>query len=373
MTQNDRTANPMSSPTAASTTWKEELEPGEHELFERFAHGVITARQRKIAQRTTGKAGRGLHFKIHAGLKAEFKVLRDLPEHARFGVFAEPRVFQCLVRFSNGESFGKPDKKPQPRGIAIKLFGVSGPKLLEDQKEAVTQDFLATSHSVTSGVRHVRQFMAFLEATNATEEQTHRLFFILRRKLGFWESARILIFLLRTVLIPKVPSMATEHYSSPAPIKFGPYAVRFAVRPAPETRGLAPGTKWPAKRPQTDNFLREELADRLRKGDLNFDFLVQFYVNERHTPIEDTSIPWKQKHAPFVKVAELRIPKCNLSDPDTAKLSQDVDKLSFNPWHAIEDHRPLGNVMRARKVAYLVSAKFRQHAPEPPSLPLHLD
>jgi hypothetical protein len=356
-----RTANPMSFPIPPSTTWEEELEPGEHELFERFAHGVIMPRQREIAQRTDGTVQRGLHMKVHAGLMAEFKVLSDLPEPARFGVFREPRVFPCLVRFSNGESFSESDKRPQPRGIAIKLVGVPGPKLLEDQKEAVTQDFLATSHSVTSGVRHVRQFMAFLEATIEAEHRHSRLLLIslLYGKLGAWESARILLFLLRTVLLSKVRSMATEHYTSPAPIKLGPYAVRFTVRPA---KGTPPATK----RPPTDDFLREELADRLRVEDLKFDFAVQFYVNERYTPIEDTSIPWKPKHAPFVKVAELRIPKCNLTEAP----SEAVNELSFSPWHAIEDHRPLGNVMRARKVAYQVSSEFRHHDPEPTSLPL---
>jgi hypothetical protein len=165
---------------------------------------------------------------------------------------------------------------------------------------------------------------------------------ILARRLGVSESARILIALGGSLLFSKVCSMATEHYSSPAPIKFGPYAVTFTVRPAK-------GTKPATKRPLTDDFLREELADRLREGDLMFDFVVQFYVNEQSTPIEDTSVPWKREHAPFVTVARLRIPKCDMTDPRTAALSEAVDRLSFNPWHATEDHRPLGNVMRARK------------------------
>ena len=163
MTQNDFTANPMTSETSPNTDWKEQLEPGEHELFERFARNVIVPRQKEVSQKPQ-TSERGLHMKLHAGLMAEFQVLPDLPEHARFGVFSEPRVFPAVVRFSNGESSDRPDREPQPRGIAIKLVGVPGPKLFEDQKEAVTQDFLATSHSVTSTVRHVRQFIAFIES-----------------------------------------------------------------------------------------------------------------------------------------------------------------------------------------------------------------
>lgn len=186
----------MSAATSPSTDWKEEPEPGERELFERFAQNVIMPRQSEVSRELNGRRARGLHMKIHAGLIAEFQVLPNLPEHARFGVFREPRVFPAVVRFSNGESNKKPDKQIQPRGIAIKLVGVSGPKLLEDQKEAVTQDFLATSHSVTSTVRHVRQFIAFIEASIEARDSKLRLARILVRKLGVSETVRILLTLI---------------------------------------------------------------------------------------------------------------------------------------------------------------------------------
>jgi hypothetical protein len=365
MTQNNFTANRMFSATSPSTTWKEQFEPGEHELFEYFALKVLMARQREVSEQSGRPAQRALHAKLHAGLMAEFQVLPNLPEQARFGVFSEPRVFSAVVRFSNGESFDKPDKRPQPRGIAIKLVGVPGPKLLDDQKDAVTQDFLATSHSVTSTVRHVREFIAFMESNIEADHarQPLQLPFLLARKLGVSETARILIALVRTVVLGEVRSVATEHYFSPAPIKLGPYAVKFTVRPAD-------GTKPATKRRRTDDFLREELTDRLRAGDLNFEFVVQFYVSERFTPIEDSSVPWKPENAPLVTIARLRIPKCDLSDPGANALSEAINRLSFSPWHTTEDHRPLGNVMRARKVAYQASSDFRHHDPEPTSLPL---
>ena len=108
------------------------------------------------------------------------------------------------------------------------------------------------------------------------------------------------------------------------------------------------------------------LAERLRKADLVFDFLVQFYVDKDRTPIEDTSVPWRPDDTPTLKVAELRIPRGNLHENCTTT----VDGLSFSPWHAIEDHRPLGNVMRARRFAYEASAAFRGSGkPEPTELP----
>ncbi|HXO26619.1 MAG TPA: hypothetical protein VOA80_04710 [Thermoanaerobaculia bacterium] len=346
--------------TGPNATWREVIEADEQALFEAFAR-EITTQQKEIAQQTNRAPLRGLHAKLHAGLMAEFQVLADLPPHARCGVFSEPQIFPAVVRFSNGEPAPHPDRHPEPRGIAIKLIGVPGRKLLPGQEDAVTQDFLATSHSVTSTVRNARQFIAFIRASH----NRVTLPFALARAVGILESIRILTALVRTVLLSKVRSMATEHYSGTAPIKFGPYAVKFTVQPAD-------GTEATTSSPPKDdvNFLRDDLADRLRKGALVFDFLVQFYVDETRTPIEDTSVPWKPSDAPLVKVAQVRIPSCNLDDPGTSALSEKVERLSFTPWHTTDDHRPLGNVMRARRVAYQASSAFRGHSPEPGRLPL---
>jgi hypothetical protein len=299
--------------------------------------------------------GRCLLFKRE--FKGAIEILADLPAYARYGVFSEPRVFPAVVRFSNGEPAPHPDRHPEPRGIAIKLIGMPGRKLLPGHESDVTQDFLATSHSVTSTVRSARQFIAFIRASR----NRLTLPITLARAVGVADTLRILKALVSTVVLSKVRSMATEQFSSTAPIKLGPYAVKFTVQPAP-------GTPAPRSRSQTDNFLRDELADRLRKEDLVLDFLVQFYMDETRTPIEDTSIPWRPGNAPLVQVAQLRMLRCDFDDPRTRALSEAVDRLSFSPWHATEDHRPLGNVMRARRVAYAASSALRGHSPEPTSI-----
>ena len=33
--------------------------------------------------------------------------------------------------------------------------------------------------------------------------------------------------------------------------------------------------------------------------------------------------------------------------------------MSFSPWHGIVAHRPIGSIMRVRKMAYEMSAHFR--------------
>lgn len=231
-----------------STTWKELIEPDEQALFKNVAR-EITAQQNKVAQQTGGGLLRGFHAKIHTGLMAEFRVLPNLPAYGRFGVFREARVFPAVVRFSNGKPERQSDSGKEPRGIAIKLVGVPGQKLLPGQEDAVTQDFLATSHSVTSTVRNVRQFIAFIRAS----QKPATLPFTLAREVGLSESLRILGAFVSTVLLSKVRSMATEHFSSTAPIKLGPYAVnlqsgqhpaRTYPSPVPE-QTTSCATSWP--------------------------------------------------------------------------------------------------------------------------------
>jgi hypothetical protein len=356
MTHTPAAAEPSSSP---STAWREVVEPGEDALVQGFLE-TIHRQQRTVAGADGSPLRRGFHAKLHLGAPAELQVLDGLPGHARQGVFREPATIPAVVRFSNGHFSIQRDGKPDPRGIAIKLVGVPGPKLHPGDANAVTQDFLATSHSVTSTVRNLGQFIAFIESVS---DGLGKLPLRLVRRVGVREAARILKAFVRTVALPRAHSMALEHYAGTAPIQWGPYAAKFTVRPAE-------GTEPPRNGRRTQDFLREEMEERLRTGDVVFDFVVQFFVDEARTPIEDTSVAWDPAVAPFVKVARLRIPRVDLADEAARETSRKVDALSFSPWHAVHDHRPLGGVMRARKLAYEASADLRHHAPEPTRLPL---
>lgn len=338
-----------------STEWNEVPLEDEAKQFARLVE--------KVAKRISDTADhaddkvkrRGFHAKIHAGVMGEFKVLQS-PVAAKFGLFAQPAVYPAFVRFSNGASDLSADDKPQPRGIAIKLVGVpGGPEdRLEEAKEATTQDFLGTSHSLTSVVRDAVQFFTVLDITERQGSLLERLRQVLADPR---EAARIAFRLTEKVLLPRVDSLATEHYSSTAPLQCGPFALKFVIHPAAGVTA--------ARQDGDENYLRRELASRLRAGDVHLDFSVQFFVDPVHTPIEDTSIEWPDHVAPLHKVAELRIPRWNIDSPEGHELTALVDRLSFFPWHGLTAHRPLGNVMRARRLAYPRSAQTRTSLGEP--------
>lgn len=77
---------------------------------------------------------RGQHPKHHGFVVAGFSVRADIPEELKVGVFRDPRTYTAVIRFSNGDSAD--DAVPGVHGMAIKLFGVAGEKLLEAEKEA---------------------------------------------------------------------------------------------------------------------------------------------------------------------------------------------------------------------------------------------
>ena len=60
---------------------------------------------------------------------------------------------------------------------------------------------------------------------------------------------------------------------------------------------------------------------------------------------------------PYVAVAVISIAPQASWTWDRARVLD--DQTAFNPWHGIKAHRPLGAVMRARKVAYAASSELR--------------
>jgi hypothetical protein len=82
-------------------------------------------------------------------VKAAFTVNHDLPPELAQGLFVPGRTYQAVIRFSNGDPDPmRPDVKPDARGMAIKLLNVPGDKILPDERDAQTHDFIMINHPV---------------------------------------------------------------------------------------------------------------------------------------------------------------------------------------------------------------------------------
>ena len=91
-----------------------------------------------------GAFERGGNTKTHGLVRGEFIVHDGLPEKFRHGIFAQPKTYRAWVRFSGPGPYITPDIEDVGfMSISIKLMGVPGPKLLDDEK--FTQDMFGVS------------------------------------------------------------------------------------------------------------------------------------------------------------------------------------------------------------------------------------
>ena len=141
---------------------------------------------------------------------------------------------------------------------------------------------------------------------------------------------------------------ATEPFFSAAPIACGPSAVR--------VRLLPPQGRHAQRRPER---WADEYLAQLNEGPLVYRLQLQSFVDEARTPVEDASVDWPESVAPYVDVAELVIERQDLDSPEAKAFAVAVERAVFDPWQALAAHRPLGEVMRSRKVVYFESQKAR--------------
>lgn len=104
------------------------------------------------------------------------------------------------------------------------------------------------------------------------------------------------------------------------------------------------------------NYLRENMTTTLARTDVEFDLAVQIQTDPHRMPIEDASVRWPERLSPFVPVARIRIPRQRFDTPERFAFER---RLRMNPWHAVPEHRPLGNQSRARRRMYHELSAYR--------------
>lgn len=321
-----------------STGWQEKIAPGEEARYAGYAAQFSEIQKRK-SQRW-GK-GRALHRKQLTAAQGTLEVLDGLPAFARYGLFAQPHDYEVWIRLSNGGMDRAPDRAPDVRGLAIRVFGVQGESALGNGR-AVSQDFTLINQEVFAFAGS-DEFVGFVSA--ASHGNAALLRHIVRR-YGVLGAPRQLGRLLKVAGRP-FSGFATEPLFSTVPMANGPYAVRVRLLPA-STNGKA-----------TPNASRDWAADfsqRLRMRPLHWDLQLQYFSSEALTPIEDASVNWS---TPYSTVARLMLPPQDTDAPEGQALARQVEDTVIDPWHALADHRPLGDVQRARKVVYFASQKGR--------------
>ena len=304
-----------------------------------------------------GSAVRGVHAKAHAIVKGRIEVLDGLPAQLAQGVFASPGSHDVLLRFSTLPGDILDDSISVPRGLAIKLFDVSGDRLPGSEADS-TQDFVLVNGPAFAAPTP-KAFLANLKMLAKTTDTGEGMKKALSATLQVVDSA------LETVGVQS-PTIQTlggapnthplgETYYTQVPFRYGDYIAKLSLAPvSPNITALAGDKVDASGRPDA---LREDIGEILIEEDSVWELRVQLCTDLEAMPIEDASAVWDEKQSPFVAVARITVP-AQISWEHGASDGQDK-AVAFSPWHGLAAHKPIGGVNRARKPTYEASAKFR--------------
>lgn len=326
----------------------------EKAAFDRIARATLQVVQRNMQGGAQVRARRDVHLKHHGCLAATFVVRSDLDPALELGVFKRGATYKAWVRLSNSSKRAQPDSVPDGRGLAIKLLDVQGPRLLERDRTN-TQDFLLINFPAFFA-RNAEDMAeaAELEAEDAFPGSFFASPSRLRGFQAFLGTAD-----------GKVLSPLALTYFSQTPFAHGDHAiVKYRVRPVkgPERKPFDPSLQALRSPNYLFDVLREELMPDPGKEDIVLEFAVQRRAGD-HQPLDDATVIWDERDAPFEPIADLIIAPQHFDGPRRRALAEHI---SYNPWHGLVAHRPLGSINRARRFAYEASSGFRSAANQAP-------
>lgn len=310
---------------------------GEEELVAKIRDAMARYTEREYQGRIAERAG---NTKTYGVVRGEFSILEDIPAGMKRGIFERQTSFPVWIRFGGPGPASPPDIKDSGiLSIGIKLMGVPGEKFLPDEK--ATQDFTGISSPTFTTPNIVEN----LKLQQQIYKRTPVFYFINPFDSHYLDMIMQGIYARMNTSPLEVP------YWSCVPFLLGEgQAMKYSVRPISNER-----TKVPWNPP--DDWLRQSMAGKLSRADVELDFSIQLQTNPRRMPIEDASIEWPERLSPFIPVAKISIPKQRF---DSAEQIAFARQLSYNPWHAIAAHRPLGNQNRARREIYSALSCLRQ-------------
>jgi hypothetical protein len=305
----------------------------------------------------SGRAMRGVHAKSHGLIFGQLRVLSGLPGALAQGLFATPATYPVVMRLSTIPGDVLDDAVSTPRGMAIKVIGVPGARVLGSEGD-ITQDFVLANGAAFAKPQ-VKSFLSGLKLLAKTTDKAQNLKKALSTVMRGAERV-VEAFggesptLMTLGGYPETHLLGDTFYSQAA-LLYGEYMAKVSL--APVSPSLLALVKAPLDVGGRPDGLRQAVANFFKTQSAEWEVRVQLCLDPQIMPIEDASIEWAQDKSPYVAVARISAePQSTWS----AKRVAAVDEgMSFSPWHALASHRPLGAVMRVRRTVYEAAAQLR--------------
>jgi len=334
----------------------EKIDPSEAETSEQITATLLDIVKR-VGQRQRHMV-RGVHAKSHGLLKAEVEVLPDLREELRQGLFTKPATHGAVMRFSTDPGDILSDHISTPRGVAVKVIGGEG-EMLPHHAGQVTQDFVLRNTSTFAAhaddfLKNIRLIAKHLDDSEAWKQVVSSAAQTAEETLERVGQGSAL---LKGFGHPPTHPLG-ETYHSAAPLRFGDYLGKLRLVPVSDNVLGLRGKH--VEHPRSWNSLKDSIVAFFEKETAIWELRVQLCTDLAKMPVEDASVEWDDRLSAPLTVARITARPQNAYS-DARRLWVD-EQLSFNPWHSLAAHRPLGNIMRARFKSYQASSHFRHTA-----------
>lgn len=345
-----RAASPL-----AYTPSVENPGPDEAQVFNDLAETMLSISARTFED--SGHASRSVHAKSHGLLIGRLDVLDDLPAELAQGLFAKAESYPAILRLSTTPGDILPDSVSTPRGLAVKVLGVSGERLPGSEGEA-TQDFVMANAPAFSAP-DARQFLSTLKLLAATTDRAETAKKVLSAGLRVaervveafgGESAT-----LKTLGGHPETHILGETFYSQAALRHGDHIAKLSI--VPVSPNLTALENAPLDLNGKPNGIRDAVTEFFRDHEAVWELRAQLRTDEERMPVEDASVVWPEDLSPYRTIARITVPPQTAWSEERSRAGD--DRLAFSPWHGLAAHRPLGSIMRARRLAYDRSAEFR--------------
>lgn len=321
---------------------EEKADPREEAVTREIADtmNAFLLREYKDTGKTAERAG---NTKTYGLVKAVFTVSSELPKRLQVGIFKAGRSYPAYVRFGGPGPRVVPDIKDNGiLSIGVKLMGIQGKKLLDDEKYTVDLSGISSPSFTTPDIyENIKLQKLIARDTPAwyflNPLDSHYLDMVMQ---GLY--ARIHANPLELTYYSCVPYLYGHEQGRGR-------AIKYALTPRITEKSRVG--------PITENYLRQAMIDTLAHGPVVFDFAIQFQKDPATMPIENASVVWPEKDSPFIPIATLELPAQVFDYPAQDDFARN---LTFNPWHTLAVHRPLGNQNRARRSIYQATSRMRQ-------------
>ena len=332
----------------------EEIQPDEGETIRGLNQAFDTILE--ITAKDYGHAVRSVHAKAHGILEGRMVVAGGLPPELAQGLFARPGEYTVYMRISTNAGDILEDAISLPRGLALKVLDVEGERL--PGAEGTTQDFVMVNGPVFQA-RTADQFLGNLKLLAKTTDRLEGTKKVMSTVLRGVNTALTAV----GIESPKVQSLGGapnidplgESYYSVTPFRYGDYIAKFSVVPvAPALLALKDTVIDATDRPDA---IRETVQSEMRAIDGIWELRVQLCRDLERQPVEDPTVKWDEKEAPFQTVATITVPRQD--SWDAARVQAVNEEMHFSVWTGIAAHQPLGNINRARQDTYTHSVAFR--------------